>query len=217
MDSRLRGNDRFNAISLRGCRFGLQFCAARLWFASFGKVSCGSLFLFLLHGKWNNLELESSVQSLLQPITDELDLEILKVSIGSGGHSQLLRVVVDRAGGVDSDHLERVSRGLALQLDAEDLIKGAYRLEVSSPGLDWPLESEADFSRYRDEWVKVFFIDGTTCEGRNLGAAMQDDTLVFTLLCEAEKKGYQREERISMADVTKVVRAINWKEVSRKK
>jgi len=33
---------------------------------------------------------------------------------------------------------------LALQLDAEDLIKSAFRLEVTSPGLDWPLQSEAD-------------------------------------------------------------------------
>jgi len=178
-----------------------------------------AFFIFCCHRATGReeLELESSIQTLLQPIADELELEILKVSLGGGGHSQLLRVVVDRAGGVDSDDLERVSRGLALQLDAEDLIKGAYRLEVTSPGLDWPLESAADFRRYRNEWVKLFFADGSSCEGRNLGPADEEGELAFTLLRETGKKGCQREEVIAMSSVNKVVRAINWNDVSRKK
>jgi len=160
--------------------------------------------------------LESVIESLLQPITDELGVDILKVSLGSGGHSQLLRVVVDRTGGIDSDGLERISRGLALQLDAEDMIHGAFRLEVTSPGLDWPLQSEVDFRRYQNEWVNVQFIDGTSQEGRNLGPAESENGVHFTLLIEARKRRDNREAVINMAEVSKVVRAINWKEVSRK-
>jgi len=160
--------------------------------------------------------LESVIESLLQPITDELGVDILKVSIGGGGRSQLLRVVVDRAGGIDSDGLERISRGLALQLDAEDLIKSAFRLEVTSPGLDWPLQNAADFERYRNEWVKVLRMDGTSQEGRNLGPAESEFGLCFTLLVEGKKAGFTKEIIIGMDEVNKVVRAINWKEVSRK-
>ena len=159
--------------------------------------------------------LESVIQSLLQPITDEMDVEILKVSLGGGGRSQLLKVVVDRAGGIGSGDLERISRGLALQLDAEDLIKAAFRLEVTSPGLDWPLQREADFRRYQDEWVKVFFMDGTTQEGRNLGPVGADKGLCFSLRIEAKKARDNHDDVIAMADVQKVVRAINWAEVSR--
>jgi len=163
--------------------------------------------------------LESEIESLLLPITDELGLDVLKVSLGGGGRSQLLKVVVDQTGGVGADALARVSRGLALQMDAEDLIKGAYRLEVTSPGLDWPLQTEADFRRYQNEWIKVSFLEGTSWEGRNLGPVqVEDDSRAdvrFRLLIEAKKTRDNREEVISMKEVQKVVRAINWSEVSR--
>jgi len=160
--------------------------------------------------------LESVVKTLLQPITDELGVDILKISLGRGGRSQLLRVVVDRSGGIDSDGLARISRGLALQLDAEDMISGAFHLEVTSPGLDWPLQSKADFRRYLNDWVKVFFMDGTTQEGRNMGPTGSESSVCFTLRIEARKARENREFAVDMADVSKVVRAINWAEVSRK-
>jgi len=162
------------------------------------------------------MDFEAVIESLLRPITDELGVDILKISLGSGGHSQMLRVVVDRAGGVDSDGLARISRGLALQLDAEDLIKGAFRLEVTSPGLDWPLQTDADFRRYQDEWVKVFFMDGSSQEGRNLGPAESESGVCFMLQVETRKSRDHRQMMIGMDEVSKVVRAINWKEVSRK-
>lgn len=152
---------------------------------------------------------------MLQPITDELGVDILKVSLGSGQNNRLLRVIVDKSGGVDADVLARISRGLSLQLDAEDLIKGHYRLEVTSPGLDWPLTTAADFSRYADEWIKVNFTDGTSLEGRNLGPVEANEELCFTLQVEGKKPADTAERQIAMHDVAKVVRAINWKEVSR--
>ena len=164
--------------------------------------------------------MESEIESLLQPITEELGLDILKVTLGGGGRRQTLKVVVDKIGGVSADSLTRVSRGLALQLDAEDLIKGAYQLEVTSPGLDWPLQNEADFKRYQDEWIKVSFLTGTSWEGRNLGPVQRadddsDTDICFRLLIEEKKARDNHEEVISMAEVQKVVRAINWSEVSR--
>ncbi len=160
--------------------------------------------------------MESRIHVLLQPITDELGVDILKISLGSGGHSQLLRVTVDKTGGISADLLARVSRGLALQMDVENPIAGRYRLEVTSPGLDWPLETEADFIRHQGEWIKVSFLDGTSKEGRNLGP-VDTENICFLLLMEAKKAKNNREILVSMAEVSKVVRAINWKEVSHRK
>lgn len=159
--------------------------------------------------------MESRIYSLLRPITDELGVDILRVSLGAGQSNRLLRVIVDRAGGVDADMLARISRGLSLQLDAEELIPGRYRLEVTSPGLDWPLQSAADFSRYAGEWVRVSFADSSTLEGRNLGADEVEGELCFSLQVEGKKAADSVERRIAMHEVAKVVRAINWKEVSR--
>jgi len=158
--------------------------------------------------------LEVKIESLLKPITDELGVDVLQVYLGGAGRGQLLRVTVDRAGGVNSDMLERISRGLALQLDVEDLIKSVFRLEVSTPGLDWPLTVPADFERYCGEWIKVMYLDGSSQEGRNLGPAGENS---FFMLVDGGRRVGEQQREVAMSDVSKVVRAINWKEVSRGK
>ncbi|MDT8376385.1 MAG: ribosome assembly cofactor RimP [Mariprofundaceae bacterium] len=154
------------------------------------------------------MSLESKILELLTPVTDELGVDVLRIRVGGPGSSQLVQVLVDRKGGVDSDTLARVSRGLALQLDVEDLIPGKYRLELSSPGFEWPLETAADFDRYEGEWIRVTFEEGEPVEGDNLGP---------------EGDGFRIQERgreprhFVLSEVKKVVRAVDWKRVSRGK
>jgi len=150
--------------------------------------------------------MEDRIRALVQPIADELGVEVLKVSLG-GSAKPLLKVIVDRAGGVDCEALERISRGLALQLDAADMIAAAYRLEVTSPGFDWPLQHPSDLARHRGEWVKVSLRDGTTLEGTNLGP--DADGLSVQMDDGSERK-------LLLDEVAKIVRAINWKAVSRR-
>ena len=156
------------------------------------------------------MSLESKVLELLTPIADELGVDVLSVRIGGPSRNQLVQVLVDRKGGVDSDTLARASRGLALQLDVEDLIAGKYRLELSSPGLEWPLESAADFNRYEGEWIRVTFE-----EGGEHGGAIEGDNL------GPDRDGFLIQERgsepryFALSEVKKVVRAVDWKKVSR--
>ncbi|HCS13128.1 MAG: ribosome assembly cofactor RimP [Zetaproteobacteria bacterium CG06_land_8_20_14_3_00_59_53] len=149
--------------------------------------------------------MEGRIAELLAPIAEELGLDVLKVSLGGGHHQQLLKIVVDKAGGVPFDLLARVSRGISLQLDAEDLIENRYRLEVTSPGLDWPLSSEADFRRHEGEMLKVLFTDGSAVTGENLGPCEGG------LRLAREDGG---EKLVAMSDVAKVVRTIDWKRVN---
>jgi len=151
---------------------------------------------------------ELQIRELVQPIADELGVDVLKVSVGSGGSTRLVRVIVDQAGGVDADALASISRGLSLQLDAEDLIAGRYRLEITSPGLDWPLESAADFRRYEGEWLLVLFPDGGKLEGWNRGAEGEG----FCLEDEAGERHY-----IALTETARVQRAINWKAMAKGK
>jgi len=67
----------------------------------------------------------------------------------------ILRVFIDRAGGVTIEDCSGVSRQLSAVLDVEDLIPHAYNLEVSSPGLDRPLTSAADYERFTGEAVRI--------------------------------------------------------------
>ena len=146
--------------------------------------------------------MEGRIAELLAPIAEELGVDVLKVSLGGSHDHQLLRVVVDRAGGVPFESIARISRALSLQLDAEDLIAGRYNLEVTSPGLDWPLESAADFKRHQGEMLKVLFADGSKLVGENIG--LDEGGLRLRL----EKGG---EKLVVLSDVARVVRTIDWK------
>lgn len=159
------------------------------------KVSRGSLFLFSGGG------LEERVVELLEPIAAELGVEVLAVHLHGQGRRQRLRVIIDRAGGVDADVLERLSRALSLQLDVEDLIAGRYVLEVTSPGLDWPLTTPADFQRHVGEMLRIRLQDGGELIGKNLGLA--DDGLDMRL-----QDGSRR--HIGLGEIVRAVRVIDW-------
>lgn len=81
-----------------------------------------------------------------------VDLEF-KVEPQAGGW--VLRVFIDRAGGVGLEDCAGVSRELSAVLDVADVIPQAYSLEVSSPGLNRPLKKEADFLRFVGKKAKI--------------------------------------------------------------
>jgi len=168
------------------------------------KVSCGSL--FFVSGVSELIE--DHIRDMLMPVIQETGVDVLQISLGSGGQQQLLRVIIDQAGGVPFDSLERISRALSLQLDAEDLIRGRYRLEVSSPGLDWPLENEADFRRHAGEMLQVYFEGRSNLAGENLGPCNGGVRI---------RDAQGNEHEIAVREAVKIVRAVEWKRAGKKK
>lgn len=84
-----------------------------------------------------------------------LGFELVDVELMGGRQHQTLRVYIDSPQGVTVDDCADVSRQLSAILDVEDPFPGSYTLEVSSPGLDRPLVTPADFRRYQGALVKV--------------------------------------------------------------
>jgi ribosome maturation factor RimP len=78
----------------------------------------------------------SRVTELAAPFVESLGLALWGIEIAGGAGRPVLRVFIDGPDGVDVEQCARVSRQLDLALDMEDLVHGAYSLEVSSPGLD---------------------------------------------------------------------------------
>lgn len=87
------------------------------------------------------------VKECLMPLIDEYGLELVDVEFKTSGRRWLLRVFIDKKGGVVLSDCENISRELSLILDVEDFIKHPYTLEVSSPGLTRPLKTRQDFVR----------------------------------------------------------------------
>lgn len=94
------------------------------------------------------------IQALLEPAIAGLGYEFVGLEL-IRGRGQLLRIYIDREGGVGLDDCEYVSREVGALLDVHDPIKGAYTLEVSSPGLDRPLFTPDHFERFAGRRARV--------------------------------------------------------------
>jgi ribosome maturation factor RimP len=94
-------------------------------------------------------------REIIEPVVAGLGYELVGVEYHSAGRHGLLRVYIDMEGGVTVDDCARVSHQVSGVLDVEDFIRGRYTLEVSSPGLDRPLFTVADFDRFRGRDVRI--------------------------------------------------------------
>ena len=94
-------------------------------------------------------------QEVIEPVVTGLGYELVGVEYHSAGRHSLLRVYIDQEGGVTVDDCANVSHQVSGVLDVEDLIRGQYTLEVSSPGLDRPLFTVADFDRFCGRDVRI--------------------------------------------------------------
>jgi ribosome maturation factor RimP len=92
--------------------------------------------------------LREGLIALIEPVVERLGFELIELEYGSGHAHALLRVFIDREGGVTVDDCTRVSRELSALLDVEDPIPTGYTLEVSSPGFDRVLRTRAHFGRF---------------------------------------------------------------------
>jgi ribosome maturation factor RimP len=92
---------------------------------------------------------------VLEPVVTRDGFELVEVEWLREGHSWVLRVYVDRPGGVTIDHCQELSRTIEPILDVEDFIEPAYSLEVSSPGVDRPLRKPEHFERFVGERAHV--------------------------------------------------------------
>lgn len=107
------------------------------------------------------------VEGALAPRASELGLDIEAVEVSAAGRHRLLRVAVDRDGGVSLDDLGELTRSLSEALDETDVMgERPYTLEVSSPGVDRPLTRPRHWRRNHDRLVKVTTHEGETVTGR---------------------------------------------------
>lgn len=117
---------------------------------------------------------KSKLTILLQPLVEDLGYEFVGLEYSSNPKSSKLVLYIDRPEGVQIEDCEAVSREVAALLDVEDPIVGHYTLEVSSPGLDRPLFTLAQFERFSGEEVQLTAfaaVDGRRkFKGRIIGA-----------------------------------------------
>ncbi len=144
------------------------------------------------------------IQNALQPIADELNIEIVEVELKQGREPSLT-VYIDTETGVDLNTCETFHRAIDPVLDEVDPTFGApYTLNVSSPGLDRPLKTERDFNKCMGQKVEVKLF--APLMGRKFFEATlkgYDGNCVYL-----EEKG--EELKLEKAKIAKICRAIDF-------
>ena len=92
---------------------------------------------------------------MVRPVVEAAGLEFVEATLVREQGRQILRVTVDRDGGLDLDSIGPVSERIARRLDLEGFDPGSYVLEVSSPGLERPLRGPRHYARAVGEQVKL--------------------------------------------------------------
>ncbi len=99
--------------------------------------------------------LRKQVYDIADPIAKALNLELVEVQCHGKGRGSVIRVTLDREGGIGIRDCEQFHHSLSHALDVADPVPHAYRLEVSSPGIDRPLKQLKDYQRVLGKVLRV--------------------------------------------------------------
>jgi ribosome maturation factor RimP len=103
--------------------------------------------------KFENLLQE--VRQVVEPILESQGFELVDLEYQRESQGWVLRIYLDREGGVSLDDCAGISHEVGAVLEVKDLIPSSYTLEVSSPGLTRPLKRPEDFNKFRNQMVKI--------------------------------------------------------------
>jgi ribosome maturation factor RimP len=148
---------------------------------------------------------EKDVEALVVPVVEEAGLEVWEVSFGRERGRRILRVTVDREGGVDLDTIAELSERLSRRLDLEGFAgDAAYSLEVGSPGLERPLRSPRHFQWSVGQQVKVKTVEPVQGRRVHEGALVSADAEAIVV---ASAGG---ELRVPYADIASARTVFAW-------
>ena len=124
----------------------------------------------------------TAVRTLLEPVVRDAGYDLEELTVAAAGKRSVVRVLVDKDGGITLDDVADVSRRVSEALDVADdqdpsLLGTSYVLEVSSPGVDRPLTEPRHWRSNVGRLVRAALRDGGTAEGRITAA--DDDAVTL--------------------------------------
>lgn len=142
---------------------------------------------------------KEELQALITPLLEGSDIELVQVQVVAGHKQHQLRIFVDRPGGIDIGACARVSREVARRLEERIDLRGGYRLEVSSPGLNRPIWALEHFRRFQGERLQFDLVEPRDGRTRFQGRIAAVDGERVTLEAESGE--------IFAVDVTEIASA----------
>lgn len=125
-------------------------------------------------------ELVSRLEPIVADVVTAAGYELDSIDVQQASRRKLVKVVIDDDDGIDSDGIAAVSRAVSKELDQhEDVLAGAYTLEVTSPGVTRPLTSPRHWRRAKFRQVRITPSDGAEF-GARVGTAGEHSVRVLT-------------------------------------
>ena len=138
-----------------------------------------------------------TIEQVVSKALDALHVELVELVIQNQGRKKVLQFFVDKAGGITLDDCGELTDKIDAVLEMENLIDGAYVLEVSSPGVQRPLKKPEHFKRFTGERVKIVlkiplegrgFFTGVIASADDNGFVLDDGTNQFNFKYDNIKK-----------------------------
>jgi ribosome maturation factor RimP len=138
------------------------------------------------------------IREIAERVAQSSGLEVVDIELLGGGKARMLRIYIDKSGGVTHEDCSNFSREAGTIFDVEDAVPGStYTLEVSSPGLDRKLSKPEDYRRFVGSLVKLMTRDPVNgnryFEGRL--KAFHDGRLSLELTGRKQSKKHQAVEQ----------------------
>lgn len=148
------------------------------------------------------IDAEQKIELIAKDIAVECGVEIVDISFMGRGKHALLRIRIDKEGGVSLGDCETFSRRFEAYLDVAGYISGQYTMEVSSPGLDRPLKTQGDFKRNIGKLVRVIIKEKIDNQSFFVGRLMEvsDSALVLSI---GKKKGVSENIDIPFENISR--------------
>lgn len=139
-------------------------------------------------------DIVSRVETLVMPIIEEGNFELVDVEWVKEGSNWYLRIYADKEGGININDCVDISRALEVKLDEEDFISNEYILEVSSPGLGRPLKKENDFRRSVGKEIDLKLYKAINKQKEFTGVLTAYDDETVTVDVEGEEMTFVRKD-----------------------
>ena len=146
-------------------------------------------------------DLGKRVQDVADPIARALDLELLEVRCQGKGTGTVICVTLDKEGGLGIRDCEQFHQSLSRALDVTAPVPCAYRLEVSSPGVDRPLKERKDFRRVVGRLLQVRVQDPNGEDRQVVGRLSALTESGITLVVQSGKQRKTKEIELAWGSI----------------
>ena len=130
---------------------------------------------------------QTHLWELFEPVVSGMGYDLVEIEHFPNPKHGVLRLYIDKEGGINVDDCSSVSRQISALIDVEDPVRGQFNLEVSSPGSDRPLRRLQDFQRFTGSLVKLKTVMPLEGQRNFKGRLLQASEEVLVIETDAEE------------------------------